>query len=277
MDPYIEVSNLWGDFHNSLIAAIKGVINDALPPGFVARTSERSYIALVESDEKKEHWFIPDIKIAAPRGRKGNSSAAAGDSATSATAESEPVELRAFLEEDFEEKFIDIYELQPERRLVTSIEVLSPSNKRCGSEGWIQYQRKRQALLHGQANLVELDLLRRGDRMPMLDPWPKSQYTLLMARAERAPRCRVWPTFFDRPMAILPIPLTKPHPDIPLALQPLVEAIYERGRYAQDIDYSKPLDPPLSPEQATWLAEQLHRANAPTEAPAPQKRRKRNH
>src|SRR4029077_15364721 len=139
---------------------------------------------------------------------------------------------RAFIDEEFKETFIDIYELQPERRLVTSIEVLSPSNKRRGSEGWNQYLRKRRALLLGKANLVELDLLRGGDRMPMLDPWPNSPYTLLVAREEKAPRCRVWPAFFDLPLPTIPIPLTKPHPDIPLALQPLVEIIYEQGRYS---------------------------------------------
>src|SRR5262249_37409683 len=48
MDPYIEVFDLWEDFHDDLIAAIKGVILDALPPKYVVRTRKRSYIALVE-------------------------------------------------------------------------------------------------------------------------------------------------------------------------------------------------------------------------------------
>jgi hypothetical protein len=33
MDPYIEAFDLWEDFHDDLIAAIKGVIIEALPPG----------------------------------------------------------------------------------------------------------------------------------------------------------------------------------------------------------------------------------------------------
>src|SRR5262249_39415800 len=106
--------------------------------------------------------------------------------------ETEAVELRAFVEQEFEDTFIDI--LRPEdHRLVTSIEVLSPTNKRRRSVGWRKYLRKRQALLLGKANLVEIDLLRGGARMPMLDPWPASPYVLLVAREERAPRCRVWP------------------------------------------------------------------------------------
>jgi hypothetical protein len=54
-----------------------------------------------------------------------------------------------------------------------------------------------------------------------------------------SPRCRVWPAFFDRPLPVIPIPLSKPDPDIPLALQPLIETIYEKGRYEEDIDYSR--------------------------------------
>jgi hypothetical protein len=38
MDPYIEVSDLWGDFHEDLIAAIKRTLASRLPKGYVART-----------------------------------------------------------------------------------------------------------------------------------------------------------------------------------------------------------------------------------------------
>jgi hypothetical protein len=129
--------------------------------------------------------------------------------------------------------------------------------------------------LLGKANLVEIDLLRRGHRMPMLDPWPGSPYTLLVARDERAPYCRVWPAFFDRPLPPIPIPLSKPDPDIPLALQPLIERIYERARYDELIDYTRPLEPPLSPEQTAWLAEQLRERTAPVKPRPRQGRRQR--
>jgi hypothetical protein len=172
--------------------------------------------------------------------------------------------LRAFVDLEFVETFIDIYELEPERRLVTSIEVLSPSNKARGTKGWELYLRKRQALLLGEANLVEIELLRGGTRMPMLDPLPASPYYLLVARRDRAPSCRVWPAYFDRPLPPLPIPLSKPDPDIIVTLQPMIEAIYERSRYAQDIDYARPLDPPLTSEQAAWLQERLPAGRAPS-------------
>jgi hypothetical protein len=165
--------------------------------------------------------------------------------------------LRAFIDQEYKEKFIDIFELKPKRRLVTCIEVLSPSNKKRRSLGWRKYLRKRQALLLGKANLVEIDLLRGGQRMPMLDPWPDSPYALLVAREERSPRCRVWPAFVDHPLPAIPVPLSRPDVDLTLALQPLIDAIYERGRYREEIDYRAPLAAPLSAEQTAWLARQL--------------------
>jgi len=44
-----------------------------------------------------------------------------------------PVVMLAPLEEEHREIFIEVYKLQPDRQLVTGIEVLSPSNKRHGT------------------------------------------------------------------------------------------------------------------------------------------------
>ncbi len=272
MDPYIEARRLWGDFHDKLIGEIERAVSEALPRSYVARLRARSYIVLTESEQKDERHFEPDVKVTTPR--SGKRKPARGDgNAVTALEEADAVSLRAFIEEDFKESFIDIYELdEADHRLVTSIEVLSPSNKVRGSKGWRKYLRKRQALLLGKANLVEIDLLRGGTRMPMLDPWPASPYYHLVGRQEKAPYCRVWPASFDRPLPIIPIPLSKPDPDIPLALQPMVDAIYQRSRYKESIDYTKPLVPPLTPEQAAWLQQRL-----PLEATAtrPPKRRSR--
>jgi hypothetical protein len=155
------------------------------------------------------------------------------------------------------EAFVGIYEATPEQRLVTCIEVLSPSNKRPNTPGWDLYQRKRQSLLLSGVHLVEIDLLRGGQRMPMLDPWPASPYTLLVARAKKFQLCKVWPVHFQRPLPPIPVPLIKSDPDIPLQLQPLIDTIYRRYRYEQSIDYTRPLDPPLGPKETAWLAGRL--------------------
>jgi hypothetical protein len=257
MDPYIEACGLWGDFHTHLIEKIYERLADAVPERYLVRAGERSYVVLVESEGKADHPFLPDVSITAARGRKKSTKKSAAALAEPASG-IEPVEMRAFIEEEHREAFVEIYEVSAEQRLVTSVEVLSPSNKRPSTPGWDLYQRKRQSVLLGGVNLVEIDLLRGGERMPMLDPWPASPYTLLVARAKKT-LCKVWPTHFQRPLPAIPIPLAKPDPDIPLNLQPMLAAIYQRSRYERSIDYSKALSPPLSSEEAVWLQQQLQR------------------
>ena len=155
--------------------------------------------------------------------------------------------------------FLEVRELKPQHRLVTSIEVLSPSNKREGSIGWMQYLRKRQALLAGYANLVEIDLLRGGQRMPMADDWPDSPYYLLVARKQESPRCTVWPAHFLEPLPDILVPLAAPDADVSVSLQPLVDAVYARSRYDGDIDYRRPLRPSPNTAEAAWLKKHLSR------------------
>ena len=91
----------------------------------------------------------------------------------------------------------------------------------------------------------------------MVTPWPDSPYALLVCRKQRAPRCKVWRGHFQRPLPPIPVPLSSPDADVQLDLQPLIAAIYARSRYDGDLDYSRPLQPPFTEEESTWLAEQL--------------------
>jgi len=257
MDPYIEDCGLWGDFHHRLISSIADALADAAPERYLVRTEERSYLVLVESDGKTSYPFLPDVSVTAPEGRKKTPRKRGGAAVAEAAEEAEPVTMRAFIEEEHREAFVEIYEATPEQRLVTCIEVLSPSNKRPGSDGRDLYLRKRQSLLLGDANLVEIDLLRGGQRMPMLDPWPDSPYTLMVARAKKYQLCKVWPSHFRRALPRIPVPLAKPDPDLSIDLQPMIEAIYQRSRYERSIDYTRPLNSPLGPEESAWLETQL--------------------
>jgi hypothetical protein len=276
MDPFIEDRGLWPDFHDDLIAEIKRSLAARLPERYFVQTGERSYIVLAGVDEKEAKPIYPDLGI-----EKGLAPAGRASKAGTAVAVAEPVleagsvTMRAFIEEHFRENFIEIYEAEPGPRLVTCIEVLSPSNKRSGKKGRKLYLRKRNALLLGKANLVEIDLVRGGRRMPMVEPWPKGPYYLLVGREDHVPYCRVWPAFFKEPLPVIPVPLARPDPDLPLALQPMIEAVYERSRYGRRLDYSKPLTSPLSPEDTAWLAGRLRGEDAPTKPPTPPKRRGR--
>jgi hypothetical protein len=257
MDPYIEAGGLWADFHNHLIERIADHLADSAPERYLVRTGERSYLVLVEEEGKMTYPFLPDASITTPERPKKPSRMKGGAAVAEAAGPAAPLVLRAAIEEEHREAFVEIYEATPEQRLVTTVEVLSPSNKRSGSEGRDLYLRKRQSVMLGGVNLVEIDLLRGGERMPMLDPWPASTYTLMVARARRLQTCLVWPAFFREPLPVIRVPLAKPAPEISLDLQPMVAAIYRRYRYHQSIDYTKPLSPPLTSEDTAWLRQRL--------------------
>jgi hypothetical protein len=260
MDPYIEACGFWEDFHLDLIADIKRALAAGLPGHYTLQAGERAYVVLGGPDGKEGKPFQPDVVIGytpPPAQRKSP-----GESSES-EADADSLPMRAFIANQHRESFLEIYREGPEGYLVTRIEVLSPSNKRRGSVGWDLYLGKRRELLLGEANFVEIDLLRGGQRMPMLDPWPESPYTLLVARRERAPYCRVWRAHFQRRLPVIPVPLARPEPtapldaDLSLDLQPLIEGIYARSRYGRHIDYTRPLTPPLTADESSWLGEQL--------------------
>ena len=264
MDPYIEAYHVWEDFHDSLLAEIKRVLSRTLPPRYAARLGERTYVVLEpRAQEVQTHGAQPDVAIVLTREQtvppSGSRATAVLDAVTT---EPSPIEMEALVENEYRESFIEITSLEPDRKLVTTIEVLSPSNKRPGTPGWNQYNRKRQAHFTGQANLVEIDLLRGGQRPPMFDDWPADPYYILVFRKGRGLRCTVWPAHFVRPLPPIPVPLLPPDSDVSLAIQALVEQVYEDSRYANEIDYRKPCRPQISPAESEWLEKRLREMRA---------------
>jgi hypothetical protein len=257
MDPYIESSGLWRNFHANLLIKIQDTLADLVPPHYLVRAEERSYLLLAGEDEKEVRDFYPDVRVidreTRPKKRGKRRSDSAGVAQAILPTEQRPMKLSAFVENEVRETFIDIFATQPEQRLVTTIEVLSPTNKERGGYGWELYLRKRQAAQVCGVHLVEIDLLRGGTRLPMRDPWPGSPYTLLVARARQQFTCDVWPAYFHLPLPPIPIPLAAPDADVPLALQPLIDSIYSRLRYSETIDRGKPLTPPPTTVEQEWL------------------------
>jgi hypothetical protein len=262
MDPYIESSGLFEDFHLVLAVSIFEQLADIAPKRYVVRAAKRDYIVLVEEEGKKEHQFLPDVilpdvTVSKGRSQKKSPPAQAGAALAELPTDDAPVTMRAFIEEEHREAFVEILENVPGQPLVTAIEILSPSNKRPNSEGRDIYLRKRQSLLLERVNLVEIDLLRQGEKMPMLDKYPNFLYTVLVAKSRKADRCQVWPAHFKKPIPAIPVPLLKSDADLPLQLQPLIDTIYRRARYDDNIDYSKPLSPALENGDADSLRQLL--------------------
>ena len=134
-----------------------------------------------------------------------------------------------------------------QRRLVTAIEVLSPTNKR--GAGRDEYLAKRRHILLSTAHLVEIDLLRRGQRVPMREALPRSSYFVFVSRAERRPRTDVWPIDLNQPLPEVPIPLEAPDPDVTLDLGGALASVYDRLGLDLAVDYTQPPEVPFSAQE----------------------------
>jgi hypothetical protein len=135
------------------------------------------------------------------------------------------------------------------RQLVTLIELLSPANKRPGSDR-DQYVAKRNEIVASSAHFVEIDLLRGGERLP-LEGAPESDYRALVSRCETRPRVGIWPVALRDRLPLIPIPLREPDPDAQLDLQDVLDDIYDKARYHTYI-YDGTPEPPLSPADECW-------------------------
>jgi hypothetical protein len=67
----------------------------------------------------------------------------------------------------------------------------------------------------------------------------------------------LYPINLPDPLPCIPIPLAKDDPAIPLDLQIVIQEIYRRALYHRMLDYSRPPEPPLVGEAATWVEAQL--------------------
>lgn len=138
--------------------------------------------------------------------------------------------------------------------LVTSIEILSPVNKRRGHDAHIDYLRKRRELLRSATHVIEIDFLRAGVRPPLDQPVPLAPYYVMLSRATHRPHVSVWPIPLNARLPVIPVPLLEPDPDVSLDLGAIVASVYERGGYDARIDYREPVPPPpLSTEEAAWV------------------------
>jgi hypothetical protein len=146
------------------------------------------------------------------------------------------------------QSFIEIRDRET-REVVTVVELLSPSNKRSGPDRE-QYLAKRLRLLRSWVNLVEIDLLRGGPRLPVID-LPPCDYYALVSRYPERPDAGLWPIRLREPLPVIPIPLRGPHPDARLDLQLMLHRLYDAAGY-EDYIYTVEPDPALSAEDAAW-------------------------
>ncbi len=246
MDPFLEAH--WGDVHASLIIYARNQIQRQLPPGLVAGVEQ--YVSLEIDDEFFR--FRPDASIM----RSGTG----GSAVATATLELDEADEPYIADEPETQRRIRIED--HDGRLVTTIEFLSPSNKRSTADRDL-FHHKQLGLLSRGVNLVEVDLLVSGlwtvfvreEQLP--NPKYRSPYRICVVRTTRPDRPECYAAPLQKTLPRIRVPLRPTDRDIVLNLQDLITGAWEDGAFARRIDYVRDELPPLSSEDATWVAQQL--------------------
>jgi hypothetical protein len=148
-------------------------------------------------------------------------------------------------------------------KVVTSIEFLSLANK-SGGAGQEKYLEKQEEVLRSDASLVEIDLVRPGQRVLALPHHEipvqyRDSYLACISPGWKRNRRELYPMPLRQRLPLLPIPLRPRERPVNLDLQALIDQAYAVGRY-DNLDYTIELEPPLSPEDATWVETLLQAA-----------------
>lgn len=244
MDPYLE-GYLWPDFHTALAHKIRQLLAPRIQPKYVARLE----ISVIEDEafEAEIGVMYPDVEIVqvqpAPQPAGG---VMVAEPATVAPLTIPIPQVRLVS--------VEIRDVA-ENQLVTSIEIISPVNKR--EPNLSRYRQKRERIRSAGVHLLEIDLVRRGTRVWEYPRVPQVPYMVVLTRAGSS-TMEVWPIQLSEALPRLPVPLRHPDKDVVLDLPAALNAVYDEAFYHLSIDYEQaPPPPPLSAEEQAWTRQLL--------------------
>lgn len=252
MNPYLE--GHWGDVHARLTIYIADQLQDRLPAGLVARTEAQ--VAIDDTGERS--YLRPDVQVAEPPSFHEPAGMLAGGSNRGSP--NEPAGPLIIQVEPETHHWVEIRE--DRGRLVTVIEVLSPSNK--NQEHRAQYLRRQRSYVAAGVNLVEIDLLRSGQWVlsvpeSKLKVRSTAAYKVCVFRASQPEQREFYPIRLRDPLPSIRIPLRRSDKAPTLELQPLIDQVFERGRYLM-LGYRNAPEPPLSADDDLWADTLLRKA-----------------
>ena len=259
MDPYLEHPVLWESVHARLIVAMANQLQPQLDPRYVTSIEERVFI---EGPQRR----IPDLWV--------EQLSEAGGGAAIMTAEADTAVILEVEELEVHETRVEILDAYNELKLVCIVELVSPTNKIPGP-GRESYLTKQREILARDCHLVEIDLLRGGQRVLSAPDWRVRRlgacdYLACVNRWPQRHRFELYPRLLRQRLPRLRLPLATPDPDVTLDVQAALEQVYVEGRYARRVRYDLPCDPPLADaDQAwadqCWAAYQAAAATSPTQ------------
>ncbi|MBD1808981.1 DUF4058 family protein [Microcoleus sp. FACHB-SPT15] len=244
MNPYLEHHALWPEVHHWLITLIAESLVPKLRPKYRVAIEKRVYQASGEEDTLLVG--IPDVTVQ----RSQTATNSTTQNVAVATPPLQSVTVTIPMPETVRESYLEVREVAT-REVVCAIEVLSRKNKRTG-EGRKAYKKNRQRVLGSSTHLVEIDLLRAGEPMPILENGIQSDYRILVSQCDRRPSADLYAFNLQNAIPSFPLPLRKEDTEPLVDLQELLNGVYDRAGYDLVIDYSHEPVPPLKESDAAW-------------------------
>jgi hypothetical protein len=247
MDPYLE-GYLWPDVHNALAAKIRQILTPLLRPRYTARLS--IYVVEDMSPDSDIGILYPDVEIM--RNQSLDSSLQIASVSQTETDAITPAILTipVILPVEIHIANVEIRDTA-QNQLVSSIEILSPVNKR--EPGLSQYRQKRQRLYQAGVHLLELDLVRRGTRPITHAAVSDIPYLITLTRAHTG-KTDGWPMRLQDFLPNVPVPLRQPDEDVVLPLGRVFSEVYDEAAYDLSINYQEiPPLPGLSEDDKVWV------------------------
>jgi len=247
IDPYLESPLYWQDLHERFLPYAAEVLQPQLPDRYRARIGERVILEAVE------RTIIPDLTVVQrpPRGSTAGQTTGSG-----VAAETDVPTIFSAFPDDLREAFVEIID-RVGQRVITVIELLSPTNKTPGA-GREQYVHKQREVLRSGTNLVEVDLLHGGTHtvaVPRANLMRHTPFYGLVSvwRAAQPLQCEVYFVRLQDRLPRIRVPLLPADHDVALDLQAIFTRCYDAARYDLDLDYTQPPPVALAPPELTWL------------------------
>lgn len=243
MDPYIE-GQVWNEFHGKFIHQIQEMLAPILHPRYLVRVDE--HVILEEPPSGGTRRIRPDVSVieAFPPATRQEQGSVAVRAAPVAGLLPVPEEVR--------QPYVELRSAES-GHVITVIELLSPSNKRARSGTRVQYLAKREAILDSDTHLMEIDLLRGGERMPMGYPLPQADFYVIVSRSQVRPRVDVWPLTLREALPQVKLPLRAQEVEIDMDLGATFQTVYDRAGYGYTLQRDGEIVPPMNEEDAAWV------------------------
>jgi hypothetical protein len=255
MDPYLENPQVWPDVHTRFIVYLSEHLYPRLRPRYVIAVESRVFVEGPDTP----HPIIPDAWARSAHAEMPHDTVVMLEADPAVEVQVAPLEV--------EETYVTIRDRQSGQRIVTVIELVSPTNKYAGP-GRMSYVAKQTEVLRSTAHLVEIDLLRTGPHVAAVPEWAAHQhgsydYLVCVNRAVALrDRFQLYPRRVRERLPRLRLPLAAPDADIVLDIQAVLARTYEAGGYAERLNYALPCVPPLPPEEQTWADTLIRQATA---------------